>query len=546
MTAKGATNLKRGRDSIVRREWTAAFEQLSAARAHGATDPDDLVLLAMAAYLTGRTSESFEALTHAHREFLDRGDVAKATRSAFWIGFQMIDVGEMAQAAGWFARARRVLDDAGLESVEEGYLLIPVAFQSLTEGDVTKSYETFSRIGEIGDRFDDWDLVALARVGHGQILIARGETQDGLALLDEVMVAVTSNELSVPISGIVYCAVIEACQQIFDHRRAQEWTEALSDWCASQPDLVPFRGQCLIHRAEVLQLHGAWRDAMEEATRARERLSDSGEQAVGMAYYRLAEIHRLRGEYATAEIAFANANEWGHPPQPGLALLHLAQGQTNAALAAIRHALDEAGDRAERAKVLPAYVEITLAAGDLGAARSAADELIRMAREIEAPLIQAIADHANGEVFLAAGDGGAALGPLRRAWSTFHELDAPHNAARVRVLIALAYRALGDEGGGQMELEAARRVFEQLGAAPDRAHVETLLGAVTPHRTAGLTGREVEVLAELATGKSNREIAADLVISEKTVARHVSNIFSKLNVSSRAAATAYAFKHDLA
>jgi DNA-binding CsgD family transcriptional regulator len=299
----------------------------------------------------------------------------------------------------------------------------------------------------------------------------------------------------------------------------------------------------LLHRAEIMQLHGAWAEAASEAKRAGERLA--GRPAVGMAFYQQAELHRLRGAFADAETAYRQADQWGREPQPGLAMLRLAQGQVDAAAVAIRRVVDEASVWVTRSKVLAAFVEIMLAAHDLGAAGAAADELAQIADDLGAPMLHAVSGYATGAVLLGEGDARAALVMLRRAWAAWRELDAPYEAARVRVLIGLASRDLGDRDTATMELDAARSVFWQLGAAPDAARVEALRPTARPKAPMGLTGREAEVLALVATGKTNREIAAALVISEHTVARHVQNILAKLGVSSRTAASAFAFEHDL-
>jgi ATP/maltotriose-dependent transcriptional regulator MalT len=373
-----------------------------------------------------------------------------------------------------------------------------------------------------------------------------GDIPGGVALLDEAMVAIAAGEVSPIIAGDVYCSMIEACSELFDMRRAHEWTAALSNWCEGQPDLVLYRGQCLIHRAEIMQLHGEWPDAMHEIELARARLADPPSQmAIGSACYQQGELHRLVGEFASAEDAYRAASQAGHEPQPGWALLRLAQGQTDAAAAAIRRVVDEADDPSARSRMLPPCVEILLAADDAHTARNAADELTKIAAELDAPLLHATSAHATGAVLLAEGDARAALVALRTAWSRWRELDVPYEAARVRVLLGLACRALGDEDSAEMEFDAARSVFDQLHAASELQRVDALSGRTAAKDAGGLSTREIEVIALVATGKTNKAIATELIISEKTVARHVSNIFTKLGVSSRAAATAYAYEHDL-
>ncbi|MDQ3751739.1 MAG: LuxR C-terminal-related transcriptional regulator [Actinomycetota bacterium] len=539
--------LAQGRDSFAQQSWADAYAHLSEADGQTPLESADLERLAVAAYLLGRDGESLEVLGRAHHESLDKGDTERAIRCTFWLGFQLIFKGDMAQASGWFARGRRLLEEDKLDCVEQGYMLVPLAVQSLHGRDFATAQATFGRAAEIGKRFGDLDLTALAGFGRGQALIGLGESTEGLTLLDEVMVGVTTGEVSALVSGLVYCGVISSCQEVFDLRRAQEWTQALTHWCASQPDLVPYRGQCLVHRAQIMLLHGAWAAAMEEAERARETLARAPDRgAVGMAFYELGELHRLRGNFAEAEDSYRQASHWGHAPQPGLARLRLAQGEVGAAEAAIRRATDEARDLVTRSKILPAQVEIMLAAGDVPAARVAADELSKIAADVDAPLLRAIAAFALGAVLRAEGDVRAALAELRHAWRIWRDLGAPREAARARVLIGMACRELGDEDTAGMELDAARLAFQELGAEPDLADMEELSQRATSQAADGLTGREVEVLALVATGKTNREIATDLVISEKTVARHVSNIFIKLGVTSRAAATAYAYRHDLA
>lgn len=539
--------LERGRTAYARNAWLDAYTQLSNADRTTPLEPEDLQRLATAASLLGKDAECDELLARAHRDSLNQGDIERAVRCAYWIGHTLMFRGEPARAGGWIARAQRLLDDVPHDCVERGYLRFPIALKAVMSGDFETANATFREVAEIAMKFGDRTLVAMARMGQGRALIKLGDVPGGTALLDEAMVAIEAGDVQPIVAGVVYCSMLEACSEIFDLRRAQEWTNSLTRWCEAQPDLVPFRGICLIYRAELLQLHGDWPHALTEAQSARDRLSNPPppQPAVGGAQYQEAELHRLRGEFAEAEAAYRESSKWSRKPKPGMALLRLAQDQLDAATSAIRILLQEARTPDTRPSVLAAWTEIALATGEIAAARAAADELSNIAREIDAPMLHAMAAHADGAVLLAEGKASAAMAALRRAWNIWEQMEAPYEFARVRVLLGLACRALGDHDAAAMELDAARWTFEQLGAAPDVARIDALSPAGSPASVSGLTARELEVLRLVAKGKSNKAIALELFISEKTVHRHVSNIFLKLQLSSRAAATAYAFQHNL-
>jgi ATP/maltotriose-dependent transcriptional regulator MalT len=535
--------LEEGRQAYERSAWTQAYEALARADEEAPLAATDLVLLATSAFMLGREDDSLQILERASQRFAEAGECRPAARCAFRIEIQLMLHGEMGPATGWLGRAHRLLEGEG-ECAEQGYLLMPVAIQHEAEGDLEGACATAAAAAEIGQRFGDTDLFALAIHTQGEFLVHGGKAREGLGLLDESMVAVMEGGASPIVTGIVYCGVILACEQVFDVRRAKQWTAALTRWCEQQPDLLAFTGRCSVHHAEILRLQGDWADALAETERADRRLERAMNQAAAArSSYLRGEVHRLRGEFSEAEQDYRKASSLGAEPQPGLALMRLAQGNRDAAVASIRRVVGETTDRLRRAALLPAYAEIMLAAGDLDEARNACRELEQACEECDSEMLRAMLAATLGAVELAAGDAAGALVSLRAASKAWSDLEAPYEAARARLLVGTACRELGDEEAFELELEAARRVFEELGAAPDVAAVDSLTG--TALDTHGLTARELEVLRLVAAGSSNREIAATLVISEHTVARHVQNIFRKLGVPSRTAASAFAYEHRL-
>jgi DNA-binding NarL/FixJ family response regulator len=547
VTAGGAR--ARAAEAIAARAWGQAAAAYAEADADGALTAAELEQWGLAAFLVGHDEESDTARERAHYAYLDTGDVDGAARVGHWLGVSLALRGEWARAGGWFTRLEAMLDEHGQsDSVWRLYLAVSAGMPMLFGGAAQAAAEHFTALLRQAERYaDDPDLYALVRNGLGQSLVATGRIAEGLRRLDEVMVAVTTNDkVSPQLVGLMYCAVIDACRRSFDLRRAREWTDALSRWCAQQPELVPYRGQCLVHRAEVLQLHGCWPDAVIEVDRVFRHLgADATDLAAGMAHYQRGELHRLRGEMAVAEECYRNASRYGHDPQPGLALLRLQQGNVDAGLAAVRRAVQEARAQHDRLRLLPSAIDVALAAGDMDLAKSWLSTLRSAAAELDVPLLTANVRRAEGRVLLATDAAQQAITALREALSLWQSVGAPYDAALTRVDLAQACRSVGDEDSAALEMDAARWAFEQLGAAPDLARLDAGARDATERPAAGLTTREAQILRLVATGRTNRSIAQELFLSEKTVARHVANIFLKLEVSSRTAAAAYAFEHQL-
>ena len=508
-----------------------------------AADPEDLQAadlerLAVASYLVGRNAESDDSWTRAHRLSLDRHDVPGAVRCAFWLAFRLLNAHDQSSANGWIARIQRIVDEkaAPAEGARLAYL---TGLRAVFDGELDHGERDLGTACEFATRAGDHELAALARLALGRVLIFGGRPVDGTRLIDEAMLAIGEGNVSPIAVGDGYCTAIDACYDLVDIVRGQAWTDELARWCGMQPDLVPFAGACQVHQAEFLQLKGAWVEALDQAARARERLSTPFRQlAYGAAVYQLGELHRLRGKTAAADACYREAGTAGRDPQPGLALLRLSEGHTQEAAHAVGRALAEAQGLAIRSRLLPAAVEVMLAVGQLADAQSAAEELAEMADALGSPMLAAISNRCGGAVMLAQGDPGAALPLLRCASDAFRELQAPYDLARTGVLLGTARQLLGDLEGARLEIDGARTIFDRLGAAPDLAQLEG-------ERSHTLTARELQVLRLVACGSTNRSIGTELGISSRTVDRHLSNIFAKLGVGSRAEAIARGYESDL-
>jgi ATP/maltotriose-dependent transcriptional regulator MalT len=509
-------------------------------------DGADLRQRAMTLYLEGHDEECVALLGRAFHERLGGHDRAAAIRCAFWIGFLLTNAGQHAMANGWLTRARRLLETEPADTVEHGYLLLPDAAQQSARGQYVHTYELAGRAAALADRFDDPDLAALARHVQARASIRRGDLAEGVALLDEAMLGVLTEAVSPVALTIVYWGLIEGCQEIFDLHRSREWTTALAAWYEARPTARLNRGRCLVHRAELHLDSGDWTAAMSDAQRACALLTDPAAQPMlGAAHYVIGELHRLRGSADAAAREYRRAGENGRDPQPGLALLRLAEGDVPAARAAIHRAVSETSHTSEpgsRPKLLAAYVEIMLRADDVPAARAGADELRERAEHVDTAYLAGMSARAGGAVLLGDGKPGQALGLLRRGCTIWQSLQVPYELARCRVLHGLGCRDLGDDEGARMQLSTARSEFKRLGAAVDATMTPTITNPTSP---GALTTREVEVLRLVAKGMPNRAVAEHLGLRDKTIARHLSNIYAKLELRTRSAATAYAYEHGL-
>ncbi|MGH2806625.1 MAG: LuxR C-terminal-related transcriptional regulator [Actinomycetota bacterium] len=533
--------LSPGRAAHAEQNWPRAYELLGAQQ-QSEMDADDLGALAEAAWWLGKLDEAVPARERAYEARMAAGDTRGAALEAFSLSLALGDKGADALASGWRSRARD-LAEAEPRGLAAGYILSmdsAAAYHAgLTEQAISQAIETIA----IGKLNEDATLVAWATHLQGLALIKQGDVDKGWAKLDESMVAVTTTRLKPSWTGLMHCGMLLACEEFGDPRRGWQWVVATEKWLGTVPGAVLYPGVCRIHKVRIMQMRGTWSDAEAEARSACEEVIDVHVYTAARGYYEIAEIKRLSGDYDAAHELYKRAHQLGFDPQPGLARLRIAQGRTDAAVAGLRRALDERTDPASRGELLPHHVDVALAVGDIETATRASEELSLIAANFQSPLMSASAATCRGAVLLARGDAPGALTELRKAIAEWLHLDWLYQVARARALTAEALRAMGDEDGVTLELEAARDIFERLGADPDMRHIDETLGG--RHRANGLSAREQEVLRLVAVGRSNKQIATELFISENTVARHIQNIFVKLGAGSRTEATAIAMKRGL-
>ena len=485
--------LAEGRAAILRHEWTLGFRLLKQADESGAIPADDLEAMGQAAWWVARPDEGIEALERAFAAHMQGGNRARAARVALNLareyGYKLAG----SVAAGWFNRAVRLLEEEP-EGIEHGYLYLRQAVAAIGRNDFDEAIALSRHALEIGTKFGDADLQAHGLLYQGMALVYKGEAGSGMALMDEATVAAVNGELGPYATGVVYCNMVSTCRSLVDLRRAGEWSAAARRWCERQ-SITGWPGDCRVHQAEIWALRGAWAEAEEAARLATDelvqfnRLSHAGE-----GFYQIGEIRLRMGDLPAAEDALRQANELGRDPQPGLSLLLLAQGKGEAAAASIKRALEEGLAGLDRARLLPAAVEIALEAGDVDGAGSAAGELESIAAAYDAPALHAAAHAARGAVSLASGDMKEAVRTLRRGVGHWQDVDVPYEAARTRALLAQALRAHGDTEAALLELRAARAAFERLGALPDLKKTDETLYREAPPEIAPTSARDRKTL----------------------------------------------------
>lgn len=533
--------LEQAREAYANSRWAEAYEQFRTVNeAEGLVD-DDLAAFADSAWWLGRNDESLALSEQAYRRYAAAEDVRRAARMAIEIGYLWFVRGEETVGSGWVSRAIRLLDGAP-ECAEHGYLLYLQTAEAIEQGSFEAAIDVARRIQALADRHRDRTLYAIGLVAEGIAVVKQGRVDDGLAVLDEAMLAVRVGEVAPAWAGNLYCLLMSLFLELADIRRARAWTDATERWCDQFNNPAMFVGVCRVHRAQLLRLEGAWSDAEQHAAQACHDLAEMNAVAVAEGRYTLGELCRLRGDVTGAEEAYRRSHELGRDPQPGLALLWLAEGRTDAAGRALRTALAEADQPLTRAPLLAAQVEVAAVTGDAPLARAVADELAGIADTYGTAGLIAAARQAAGTARLVAGEPERALPLLRDALRRWRDVDAGFETARVRCLLARALESIGDVEAAAREVEAATGVFTKLGATSALRELGASPGTMYP---GGLSAREAEVLACVAVGRTNRQIATELGISERTVERHLSNIFVKLDVSSRTEAAGYAFEHRL-
>lgn len=474
--AQVVDRIESGRAAFAERDWPQAYELLRDAEAETPLPPEDFELLAQAAQWAVGAAQAVPLYERAYARYLEAGNTQRAALVAVLLAHEYGTVkAQRAIGNGWLNRAARLLED-GPDTREAGYLALERSLIALNAGEFDDALELGREAEGLGRRHGDRNLEVRGLQRQGMALIERGDVAEGRALLDEASVSALGGELDAFSTIIVYCNTIGACREVAAFDQAGEWTERASAFCDEQ-GINSFPGMCRVNRAEVMRFTGRLAEAEETAEQAWEELAPWAPRIAAAALYEIGEVRLRLGDLAKAEEAFQRADDAGRDPEPGRSLLLLARGRVPAALSSIRRALhDGVHGLPARARLLPALVDIAVAANELDEGRTAADELREIADRFATPALRAIAEQADGTVLLGSGEAEAAAAPLRRALRLWQETNASYDAARTRLLLAQAYRQLGDEDGATHELSAAATVFDRLGARLDSERAGQLLG----------------------------------------------------------------------
>jgi class 3 adenylate cyclase len=464
-----------GRSAIAERRWREGYDLLTKADAEEPLGAEDLELLAWSAYFTDEIVQAVPLLERAYAGYVAAGDTQRAAFVAVQLAHEYGSVRlQKAVGSGWLARAVRLLEGEP-ESLAHGYLALQRGLEALKVHDLDAVHEHSETAERIGREHGDMGLELRGRQRRAVALIYRGDVAEGRLLLNEVNTAAYAGAIKPFDKVVIYCNAIGTCRDVAAFYEASQWTERAQLFC-DENAISAFPGMCRINRAEVMRFEGKLEDAASTASEASQLLVAWAPRIAAAGYAEVGEVRLRLGDLAKAEEAFDMADDLGHDPEPGRSLLLLARGKPAGALASIRRALTDDQPALRRARLLPALVEIALAADAPDDAAPAADELATIAESYDTPALHAAAEYAAGSVALARGDAAGAVRPLRQALRLWQDTNARYEAARTRVLLARAYAELGDADGSMHELARAGSVFDQLGARIDAQRVDALLG----------------------------------------------------------------------
>lgn len=522
------------RTAHVRRDWRAAYEAFALVAEDTSLGVDDLEAMASAAWRLGRGKESLRVAERVFTQ-LARTDPPSAAMKAVDVALAWLTRGDVNIGQGWMNRARRLLDGEPVGPTH-GYLAYLDAVVAVMNRDTALIGPRVTELRKLCAQVDSPALAALCHVAEGLEAMLDGRMAEAYGLIDEAMLPVLADEVPLEWAGDIYCIVLHHCHRLADLPRMRAWTQSMERWCNEFAGSATYGGVCDVHRLQVEAATEDLRLLESRLVTASRALEEVNSWAAGEGYYQLGEVRRRRGDDDGAFAAFGRARMLGVEPQPGEALLRCRSGDGDTAWTDLRVAL--AGlNRLDRMSLLRGAVEVALARGDVDEAERHCEELESGAAAFGTPGFRAWAAHARGAVLVRRGEHASALDVLEDALREYRTQQCRYEIAQVYEWMALAHQALGDHETAAADTATADNIYTQLGVEP----VEPC-GATAP---GGLTKREVDILRRIAGGATNKQVAEQICISEKTVGRHLANIYAKLGVSSRTAALAWAHDNNL-